>query len=146
MAVYLGCDLEPPEASWDESRPAFNTQRVSANDGAVRRLFRKPAVIFLGAHTGCSCGFTYGMDDGEDPAERADAARSVGALRLYLSVLLEHVAEIELFACWEGDQNLSPLSRMEVTLDHFGGPSFAFVERQFLVCRRNGSPSGRVAG
>jgi hypothetical protein len=38
-----------------------------------------------------------------------NATHSVGALRRYLSDVLEHTAEVELFACWEGDQNLPPL-------------------------------------
>jgi hypothetical protein len=137
MAVYLACDVDPPEISWDETEPGFHTEPLSPDELVVREYFSKPSIRFLGAHTGCSCGFTYAVNATEETSdETPPSARSVAELRSYLAELLDEVGELELFACWEGDQDQPPESDAQVSLEHFAGDSFEFTERQLLLVRR----------
>ena len=41
------------------SSPEFNVEEVETSREAVRQWFSLPTVRFIGAHTGCSCGFPY---------------------------------------------------------------------------------------
>ena len=136
-AVYIGTRSPAPEVAWDENAPAFNTQRLTDSDDAVRSRFRSPNVIYAGAHTGCSCGFNYGLGGAtsDDPDEVA-ARDSVRRLRVYLEQLLRTESEIELFTCWEGEQGFSETSRRVIGLAHFSGESFEFVQLEFLVIQR----------
>jgi transposase len=60
LREFLGLVL--PEAPPDHStKPGFNVQSLSDTEHGGRRQFTKPHVCYLGAHTGCSCGFAYGQ-------------------------------------------------------------------------------------
>jgi hypothetical protein len=94
---------------------------------------------YRGAHTGCSCGFTYGQvppavqrDETEEAAGRA----SVAALRQYLLEAVERLGDVELFSSWKGDWHLEPEQRLEVTPEWFGGDSFDPPEKILFRVKR----------
>jgi hypothetical protein len=141
MALYLATD-EPAEGPpLNDASPQFNVQQIKEPEQRVRTQFSKPHIVYLGSHTGCSCGFAYGdsvIASPEDAEEDTSARESVTALRSYLLALLTTSATVELFSCWEGDEGASPDSRLEVTAEHFGGDSFRLPEKQFYLVRRAG--------
>jgi hypothetical protein len=53
LMLYLGTAIKPPLHSSADLR----LEPVDAARTAVRQWFSKPEVHFVGAHTGCSCGF-----------------------------------------------------------------------------------------
>ena len=146
LAVYIATDRPAPAVPWDEARPAFNTQPLTDTEHAVRARFRRANVMYLGAHTGCACGFSYGTRTASNakPDEVAAARESTASLRRYLERLLQSETEVELFACWEGDQGKSEIARRVVAPGHFGGDEFEFVEREFLVVQGHSPRHGAV--
>jgi hypothetical protein len=89
-------------------------------------------VYYLGAHTGCACGFSYGHTppaNEEDRIEEASGRKSVAALRQFLDELVRRLGEVELFSSWEGDWADEAESRLEVSPDWFGGESFKLPEK-----------------
>ena len=97
-------------------------------------LFSKIFIAYAGSFKGCSCGFSYDDDpcDKEDDTRRNTLAReSVKQLSAYLSNVVKK-GSIEIFACWDGDQEDEPEERIVVTPTHFGGDEFAFGEKQFI--------------
>jgi hypothetical protein len=97
-------------------------------------------VMYLGAYTGCSCGFSYGTETASntEPDEVAAARNSTHALREYIEGMLLSEPEVELFACWEGDQSEAEINRRVVEPAYFGGNGFEFVEREHLIVRPGG--------
>src|SRR5215470_14463062 len=83
----------------------LSVEEVEPSGEAVRRWFSLPVVRFIGAHTGCSCGFPHVI--AEEPVEywdrmfegqdREDDLKSVDAL---LDIIREHVGatgEVQLY-------------------------------------------------
>jgi hypothetical protein len=140
MALFIAA-AEPLETiPWDESRPGFNVQSITESEEVVRRHFTKPNVYYVGAHTGCSCGFAFGLPDVKDEAEQAEDAagrRSVADLQRYVAGAVERLGEVEMFSAWEGDFEEDATERVHVTPDWFGGHSFQLPERvRFRVTAR----------
>jgi hypothetical protein len=138
MAVYIATAEPAAPVPWDGAHPAFNAGPINDRQEAVRARFRQSHIMYLGAYTGCSCGFSYGTETASNtkPDEVAAARASTRALREYIEHALKSESEVELFACWEGDQDQPELGRKVVDPTHFGGDQFEFVERELLIVRR----------
>ncbi|WP_165223088.1 hypothetical protein [Aquisphaera insulae] len=110
MMVYVASDYPLPTSAWDETRPCFYVEELSDRDKSVRGQFSKPCIYFVGSHEGCGCGFQYGQYEGleEDLEQLAAARESRRRLSEFLAVALQHQPEVELFACWDGDQSATP--------------------------------------
>ena len=89
----------------------------------VRQWFSLPHVRFIGAHTGCSCGFPSvisdepveyyeGFFDGKD--DRADDLASVRALLALIDDALADGEAVELLPVWVGDGGEKPLGVVPV--------------------------------
>ena len=131
MMLYAAADLPLPTLPFDVTAPAFNVRDADRRDARAREAARahltKPHVYLLGAHTGCACGFSYGVDGKED--EEADGRESVRRLAEYLEGAVERGGPLELYACWDGDEPEPPVERATVTPRYFGGDAFALRER-----------------
>ena len=133
MAVYIAADNPLPLIEWQEDVTFFCVYELCDDEIVVKRHFTKPFVAHLGAYTGCSCGFSYGgpIDTEDDKHEDAQGRESVRLLSQYVSELAKN-SEVELFSCWEGDQENEPEEKLTVSPDFFGGEEFEFKEKQFL--------------
>jgi hypothetical protein len=134
MYIYLASDRPLPLVSWDEDRPAFCATELESYDLAVEKQFSKPFTVFLGAHTGCSCGFAYDNEPLEDEIDRSedrDARESVRQLVEYLSEQTK-LSSLEMFACWNGDQSDIPKSTLTVKPDYFMGAEFPIGDEPTL--------------
>jgi len=133
MAVYVGADRPLPTIDWDEAKPAFYVEALRTDEQAVRCQFTKPNVYYVGSHEGCGCGFQLGPhpdpDDNELPLRRA----SLDAFREYLRDSLTGVGDLELFACWEGDQEAEVVHRRRLTPDSLLDEAFHFLQRELSV-------------
>lgn len=132
MALFAGADEPLAQIEWQESSPAFYVQPLSQTDESVRHRFTKAHVYYMGAHTGCSCGFNYGQIEpvtAEDHAEEAAGRASVAALQQFLRQAVLRLGEVELFSSWEGDWAEEPERHLDVTPDWFGGEAFKLPER-----------------
>ena len=138
VALYIAADSEPPLVPWNEATPGFNVVSVEDHERVVAKHLSKPHLRYLGAHTGCSCGFDYGQtstDTSEEREEERLGRESVASLRRYLDRMVETNDTVELYACWEGDWEEPCDSRREVTPEYFGGESFEIRQREFLLVR-----------
>jgi hypothetical protein len=138
MALFIAADNPLPVITWDEATPAFHVQELSEWEQAVRQQFTRRYVYFLGAHTGCSCGFAYGqMPPGTaaDESEEAAGRLSVSQLQAYLATAVQQQREVELFACWEGDWELPREAHHDVAPGWFGGETFRLPERVHFLAR-----------
>ena len=135
MMVYVASDYPLPTSAWDESSPGFHVANLSDHDEPVRQRFSKPCVYYVGSHEGCGCGFQYGQYEGfeEDPAELAAARGSRRHLSEFLSVSLQHQSEVELFACWDGDQAAEPEHQGRLRPADLIGARTYFREKELLV-------------
>ena len=134
LGLYLGTSLEPPLVA----TPDLTVKPVPPDCEVVRQWFSLPHVSFVGAHTGCSCGFPYiaaeepieyweGMfEEGED---RQNDRRSLQAL---LDLIRPHVlgsGVVELYPVWNGEEALTPKGRIRRSLAPLTPEMFFFIER-----------------
>ena len=134
LTLFLGTHTEQPDL---ESTP-LRVERVASDAEQVRQWFSLPHVCFVGAHTGCSCGFPHvvaeepieyweGMFD--ESEERQNNRRSLQAL---LDLIRPHVREsgfVELYPVWNGEEALPPKGRVSLTLEAITADAFVFTER-----------------
>jgi hypothetical protein len=135
MMVYVASDYPLPTLAWDEDRPGFYAEAVSERESSVRRQFKKPCVYYVGSHQGCGCGFDWDVFEGvaEDDAEFTDARDSRRRLSDFLAVGLQHQQEIELFACWDGNQSVEPEFRGKIHPADLLLDRTSFRENELLI-------------
>jgi hypothetical protein len=146
LEVFVASDKPLPEITDEPGIFVFRTQPLDSRNEAVIRLFSKPYLCAVTSVGGCACGFRYAPDDldvlsyTEVPEEikenaRADYEASRESVRR-LKEFLRNAAgpgTVEVYSCWNGDAEAEPETRQSVTLDHFEGDAFSFVEREFLT-------------
>ena len=117
--------------------PLIRVESVSADGEPVRQVFSLPHVRFVGAHTGCSCGFTHILS--EEPVEYFEAMfpddrdeKDFESVRALLDLIRPHVSAggVEMYPVWNGEEALPPKGAIdgrfeELTVEHF----FFFIER-----------------
>lgn len=133
MMVYLAADLPLREVAWDDAAPAFHTTPLVADEARqVRGQFSKPHLIYAGAHEGCACGFQLGeypLDDAE-PEEAKKGRESLHAFAEYLRAEMFRVGSIEVFACWDGEQEAAIEHRRTLTPDAIDSDDFFFLQKE----------------
>src|SRR5262249_21994682 len=130
MMVYLAADRPLPLIPWDEERPDFWVRAIIPCEVRVRKQFTKPHVYYGGAHSGCGCGFRYGLVpiEGEDRfaqqhrEEEEQARESVRRLSAYVADAVDE-GSVEIYACWDGDQEAAPEERSVIAPAGLGGPA-----------------------
>ncbi len=129
--LYLGSDCELPLIPWREEERRVHVSREEQCLEALRRWFQKRLVYYVGADTGCGCGFPWSTQGGgDDPEQRAAAACNIAHLHVYLAACLEIDCPLELYGCWTGDEEQEPEEKREVPLSALLEPDFCFAERQ----------------
>lgn len=141
MMVYVASDRPLPTSAWDAARPGFHVTELSDRDAPVRRQFSKPYVYYAGSHEGCGCGFQYGEYE-DEPAALAAGRDSRRRLAEFLAAALRHQPEVELFACWDGDQAAEPEHCGRVRpADLTRGRTFFREKELLVVSEADGEPS-----
>ncbi len=129
----------------------IRVEEIEQHRLAVRRWFSSPFVHFVGAHTGCSCGFPHVI--AESPIEYFDGmfeeseqrTADLGSIRLLIDLVdrsLKGGALVELYAVWDGHEAEQPKGVIQLTLDSLDPDHFFFVER-FMHLVRSGSLAAR---
>jgi hypothetical protein len=118
----------------------LNVEDVDPSRMAVRQWLSLPVTRFVGAHTGCSCGFRslvatdpiaydpHMFNDGE-PDEAAKARASLSALMTMVRSFAERDGAIELLAIWDGDEGEPPLGTIDKTVSDLQPETWFFIER-----------------
>jgi hypothetical protein len=130
----------------------LNVEDVEPKRLAVRRWLSLPVVRFVGAYTGCSCGFRsvvatepiefdpemFHADDGEDTTPEAQA--SLAALMVMARTFAERDGAVELLAVWDGDEVEPPLGTIHRDVSDLQPETWFFIER-FLYRVTAAAPS-----
>jgi len=130
----------------EQRTPDLSIEPLEAAQASVRQWFRQPVVQFVGAHTGCSCGFPSVVADTVieyydgmwvDSEDRSDDLRSIAALLQALRSTLGPGGVLELYPVWAGGEVAAPKGIVEWSLDHLVPETFFFNE-QFMHVVRGG--------
>ena len=137
MMVYLAADQPLDFVAWDDDHPAFWVGEPSADEERVRSQFSKPYVVFVGAHEGCSCGFQYARwpSDSLEPDELARCQQSLKEFADYLDGQVASLGEIDLYACWDGDQEATPEHQRNLSPADFRRRDFVLFEKELSRIR-----------
>jgi hypothetical protein len=128
-------DLSP---GW-KGEPFLTVEEARDTDVHLRPHLTLTHVRSLGAHTGCSCGFEYGVKEpqsDEDAEQDRAGRRSVAALRDFLETQLKGGASLELLSRWFTEGSSEPVERREVSAEYFGGEAFELPQSTLLLIRR----------
>jgi len=135
LMLYLATTGDQPYVESD----LLNVEDVEPKRLAVRRWLTLPVVRFVGAHTGCSCGFRsitatepVEYDERmfyEDARTAATARASLAALLAMARSFAERDGEIELLAVWDGDEAEPPLGTIDKGVEELRPDTWFFIER-----------------
>ena len=133
LMLYIGAADELPPVSSSDVR----LEPVEPARQAVARWFSLPVVRFVGAHTGCSCGFPSviaespiqyyeGMPLQSD--DRAADLRSVRALLELVNGVVGQGEVVELYPVADGDEAHQPKGVVEWRASTLDPDRFFFTE------------------
>jgi hypothetical protein len=147
LMLYIGTASEIPL----RSSPDLSVENVDEARQSVRQWFSRPVVQFLGAHTGCSCGFpsviaehpvSYYEGMPLQSTDRAADLRSVRALIELLGQVVKPDEPVELLPIGDGNQAMAPKGVIECQLDGLDPERF-FLNEGFIHLIRFGETSKR---
>lgn len=141
LMLYIGTAEELPTGS----SPDLTIEAVSEPRQEVKLWFSHPAVSFVGAHTGCSCGFPSIM--AESPLDyyegmplqsddRAADLRSVRALLDLIGQTLVRSDRVEFYPVPDGDELKEPKGVIEWKMSSLDPERLFFNERFLHVVHR----------
>ena len=134
LTLYLATAGEQPL----RKSPELTIEAVEPYGEPVRQWFSLPAVRFIGAHTGCSCGFRHvvaeePVDYREGMFDGPDAEQNLRSTQALVALIHEHVAsgEVQLYPVWNGDEQLAPKGTIELRAGTLDPDTFFLNERFF---------------
>lgn len=137
LMLYVGTTRNlPPQVG-----PDLRIEHVEEARRSVRRWFSLPEVRFVGAHTGCSCGFPSVI--AESPVRyyegmllpSDDREADVRSVRALIGLLGQVGPPIELYPIADGDEDTPPRGVIEWSLGALEPERFFFNERFLHVIR-----------
>jgi hypothetical protein len=139
MMVYIGASKPLLPVPWNENHPAFHVGEVVQEfRQVVQAQLGTPTVLYAGSYEGCGCGFQYGDEDPEFPAEEDQLEQkqeSLIAFSSYLRAALHEVGEVRVLACWAGDEDSEPSHHRQLTPADLLRDDFYFLEGELSVFR-----------
>jgi len=136
LMLYVATTGDQPYVETD----LLNVEDVDPSRMAVRQWLSLPVTRFVGAHTGCSCGFrsivatepiaydAHTFNEGE-PDESAEARASLSALMTMARSFAERDGAIEMLAIWDGDEGEPPLGTIDKAVGDLQPETWFFIER-----------------
>lgn len=135
LMLYIGTARTLPISS----TPDLRIEAVEEARKSVRLWFSKPEVRFVGAHTGCSCGFPSVIPVGESPIayyegmpfesdNRSADLRSVRALLDLVGQVGRSESMVELYPIWNGEEAETPHGVLEWQFEALHADRFFFNE------------------
>lgn len=132
LAVYIGTNQEQATSSWVQHETLLYLAELSEVDEIVKTKFTKTYVYYVGAETGCSCGFAWEVEYFNDPEEQ-EYKKSPQQLIDFIATLTEKES-IEFYSCWEGDWNEPVTKSLALDIRNIGLDKLYFMEeKQFVL-------------
>lgn len=137
--LYIGASESLPLIPWTEEEPGFYVSSLERElDREARAQFSLPYVYYAGSHELCGCGFFF--DENREQGvhvKSLDTIRSLVNLTHYIEDALAQGIAVQLFACEDGDQQVTPEHLDSVTPSQISAANFCFKEKQFLEVVRD---------
>ena len=134
FAVYIGTNEKQITSTWKQDETLLYFEELK-DDEIVRSKFSKPFVYYVGADTGCSCGFAWEVENYDDPDEQ-DNKKSPQAL-IDLIRTQTKKGDLEFYCCWEGDWSDPIEERIELDITDVGLDKYYFMkEKVFVIFRQ----------
>ena len=131
LAVFLAASTWLPLIPFIEGTSEFHVAELSEQEEVVRSQFAAANVVYLGAFTGCGCGFEPESEDLSGPyGERAERS---------LNELIEYINQnaggepAELFISWEGESHLPALHHLELKVSELAQRTDWLEERTHVA-------------
>ncbi len=152
FVLYVASKSKPVLIPWDDKAPSFNSEEISQTQKhALEKRFRNPSITYVGTDYGCGCNFRYiPLEATGQPLADEFYSRAVEAqektqpnhqnLQNYLRTQFSDEDFIELYGCWDGDEDLPEEFALEIPLEQVGDPGFCFKERGYYFIRVNKQP------
>jgi hypothetical protein len=131
--LYAGTASTPAS-----THPAdLRLEPVDGHRQVVTQWFSQPVVSFIGAHTGCSCGFPSVLAETPVeyyegmPFESDDRAADLRSVRALLELLRQGTAGshvVELYPVADGEEGVRPRGVVEWQLESLDSERFFFTE------------------
>lgn len=135
MAIYISTDRPLPTIPYDEKDRKLNTEDITAGENALKNLFSKSNIKYVGSDQGCSCGFRHALIHNDTWLDVVDDENTLfdNSNHINLADLIKRNnpdgKTVEILACWEGDQNEPILYRETIKLTDILDKDFHFKER-----------------
>jgi hypothetical protein len=139
MVYNLGSETDASlTASWSEASPVFHVSEPRECELVVRQHLPFSSVRYIGAHTGCGCGFRrshagYIDADPDDADENAAAQADHEALVAYLRAMPIQPRPMQIYGCWSGDESLPPEHFRTCAISQLVSSDFGFQERELIT-------------
>jgi hypothetical protein len=134
LTVYISTPEKLKTSKFTGGETYFYVEKVS--DPKFQTRFSFPNVYFLGSHTCCSCGFNYDIsnnDNEELRIENQKGRKSLAEMFDFFRSVIDKINIIEMYVCWEGEEQSEPVSSTDITLRDFDlGDEFHFNQREFI--------------
>ena len=132
FAVYIGTNEKQTTTVWKENETLFYFEELTKDDEIVRTKFSKPYVYYVGADTGCSCGFAWEVECFNDPEEE-ESKKSPQKLIDFISTQTKK-EDLEFYCCWEGDWNEPVNEKLELEIKNVSLDKYYFMkEKRFVL-------------
>ena len=118
----------------------LSIQETTDSERSVMRFFSLPHIRYVGAHTGCSCGFPHvsaevpvewydGFFDDDDPSGRVKNVASTERLIAVVAEELRRSEAVEMYAVWNGEEDEPSKGSITLQLSQLVPERFFFNER-----------------
>ena len=135
--------------AWDDAAPSLHVKPLADPYRPVTAVFSNPHVSSVGSYEeGCACYFrnVWRNDENDSPEleltpdefghlepESIAVTESTAALVALLQTVAIRDGGAEVYAFWDGDQDLPPIDTVRLHLAELSPETFLLVERRLLV-------------
>jgi hypothetical protein len=137
--LYAGTGKPIARKEWLSEAPDISVKSLTEHESAIKAHFTQPEVQYIGSTSSCGCdfpsimfqsgGWPYFKFEDDDDEQEATERRNLEALAALLRGTGEEM--VELYGVWDGDFEVAPKVREEISLQALTQPDFRFKEQGF---------------
>lgn len=134
--LYLASDKKIETEEWEEENPKVVICSKGDISFGKTEKFTKENNYYVSSSEGCGCGFRQKFDveypDYLEVEQKIEKEKNQRQLFERLRKLLKDEDYIELFGCWDGDQELEIEFQREIIIDELLSNTFYFREKELI--------------
>lgn len=130
LQLYLAASESLPLVAWDERAPGVSVSGLHPRSLDVKARFDLPHVYYVGSYQGCGCGFIKKYSD-----ELDQVLDDYTTLAAYVRAARERDVELQIYACWGGEEFAACESRQIIEQAVLLNEDFEFEEKALYNVR-----------